>query len=169
MLLDASRRLIRYSKDSGALLVTGATTITGAQRFNGNSVLAKTATSGSFVLETRTATITATAASTAVSTNFFKANEVVLGFSALITTVFTADTGETMTVGFETGGDVDLFGTGIVYAAGTTVTFADYTAALPYSSGAEYDLVLTCNAGNFIAGGVMSCSALILTSVAPTA
>jgi hypothetical protein len=139
------------------LAVTGATTLTGATAITGAVTLATTqnftgASGSNLAIKTKTATITGMSGGTASSASFIPAGCVVLGFALRVTTLITAETGVSFSIG--DGSDVDKWGTGIAFAANTTVIATGWVAGAPTHYASAANLVLTPNAGTFSAGAV---------------
>lgn len=97
-------------------------------------------------------------AGTHVLTGVIPADVLSLGVTCRVTTVIEGAGAASFALG--DGTDADLYGTGIAFAAGTTVTQANYTASpltQAWSSSAG-DLTMTANAGQFDSGNITCCS-----------
>jgi len=120
---------------------------------------------GNLRLTVKRAVLTTTAAATAVSTDFFPANSLVLALNARVKTILAGPT--SWLLGNET--DDNAFGDTLALAAGTLTNWADWTAVKPLLVAAEENLVITRgSATDFTAGGVVAVTAWILSTTAPS-
>lgn len=94
-------------------------------------------------------------AGTQAITNLVPAGAFVIGLDYTVGTIIAGAGASTFDLGVS-GGDTDLFGAAIAFAAGTTVTGVDYTAAptsFPISSSAQ-SLLMTADAGQLDSGEI---------------
>lgn len=87
---------------------------------------------------------------TVTATNLIPAGSLVIGVDARVTTVIVGAGMTSFSIG--DGSDADRWGTGILLAAGTTVTLANATINAAPIYAAATSVVLTANAGQFDSG-----------------
>lgn len=118
-------------------------------------------------LDTQSTCVTNTTdegAGTSTISSVIPAGAVVLGVTCRVDSTISGAGASTFSLG--DGTDADLYGTGIAFAAGTTIDETDYTAS-PLTqawSASSGDLIMTANAGQFDAGSITCCSHYFVTS-----
>jgi hypothetical protein len=90
--------------------------------------------------------------SSSTATNLIPANSLVLGVTINVKTIIVGTTAVSFAVG--DGTDVDRWGTGIAFAAGTKTNISNFTIASPVYYGSATSVVLTPNAGTLDTGEV---------------
>ena len=110
---------------------------------SGGNGIATTATHASTLLNIATS---------ATATNLIPANSLVLGVTVFVKTIIVGTTAVSFAVG--DGTDVDRWGTGIAFAAGTKTNISNFTIASPVYYGSATSVVLTPNAGTLDTGEV---------------
>lgn len=153
----------------GALAVTGATTFTGDATVTAD--LIKSGENGSTIslLHVTGTHTTNSGAGTETISGVVPTGAVVQGVCLIVTSVISGSGLSDFSVG--DGTDADLYGTGIALDADTTVGPDDWTASPTthaFPAGADGDIVLTGDAGQFDAGQVRYVIYYTLC-VAPTA
>lgn len=114
----------------------------------------KGANASTGVIRAVTATVSGLSGATGVATNLIPAGSLVLGVVARVTTLITSGDGSTsFTIG--DGTTADLWGTGIVFTAGTTTTGTNFKSGKnPLTYPSATSITLTATAGTFSAGAV---------------
>ena len=90
--------------------------------------------------------------SSSTATDLIPANSLVLGVTINVKTIIVGTTAVSFAIG--DGTDVDRWGTGIAFTAGTKTNIADFTIASPQYYGSATDVVLTPDAGTLDTGEV---------------
>ena len=103
-------------------------------------------------------------AATEVSAGLLPAGSLILGVTARVTTIIAGGGIASFSIGH--AADTDAWGVGILVAAGTTTSMANFTVTSPMYCVTATDLRLTANAGTFTSG-VVRLSVSYLSLVAP--
>lgn len=149
--------------NSGASTLTGAVAVGSSVTADGNLVLQSASGTGSTgaavnVKKNCVSDATDSGAGTQVLTGVIPAGALSLSVMCRVTTIIAGAGASTFSLG--DGTDADLYGTALAFAAGTTVTHADYTAS-PLTqawSASAGNLTLTADAGQFDSGAITCCS-----------
>lgn len=149
--------------NSGTSTLTGAVSAGSTVTADGNLIRRSASGTGSTgtALNSKVNCVTDatdSGAATQVLTGVIPAGVVSKAVTCYVNTVIVGSGAASFSLG--DGTDADLYGTGIAFAAGTTVTHADYTAspATQAWSSSAGDLTLTANAGQFDSGNITCCS-----------
>lgn len=140
----------------GANTPAAATVTTGVANTSYTSPLVQVqgANGSLFKILTATTTLSAFSGATMTATNLIPAGSMLYGVTCRVTTLITSGDGSVaMTIG--DGTTADLFGTGIVFTAGTTTTMADMKSTFsPKVYQSATSVVFTATGGTFSAGAV---------------
>lgn len=141
-----------------SLTFIAATVYPGESKF-GDSVSFLSADEGELAIKSTCVTDAVdSGAGTQVLADVIPAKVETVGVTCKVNTVIAGAGAASFALG--DGTDADLYGTGLAFAAGTTVGTANYTAkpsTQAWSTSAR-DLTLTANAGQFDSGNITCCS-----------
>jgi hypothetical protein len=159
----ASRSITIKSNNVDALVCTTAANI---EVPNDLSFLGDSG--GKLTMKFKTVELTGMTGATVTATNFIPAGAIVMSLCARVTTLITSGAGVSWDLGH--AGDTDEWGTGLAFAAGTTVDSTDWTAGT--NAGINYpaatSVILDCDGANTFTAGAVRLSMWYYETTAPT-